>query len=345
MGENSKIEWTDHTFNSWRGCAKVSPGCAHCYAETQSKRNPGTLGVWGANGERVVAAEAMWREPWKWNATAANEGVRRRVFCASMADVFEDWQGRMVNAKGRELYTDSLGAFDTPPTGGGRMTTMADVRERLFSLIAVTPWLDWLLLTKRPENVERFAPPEWFDQWPFNGWLGVSVEDQQRADERIPHLLRTPATVRFLSCEPLLGPLDLGLRNWADLPRDDCRIDWVIVGGESGREARPMHPAWVRAIREDCQEASVPFFFKQWGEWVDLSQSPHCAAERDRGFNPGFCPIGLDGQPVFAPVADREQGDATVYKFGKKAAGRLLDGREWSEFPAAASMARSSTSV
>src|SRR5262245_52074261 len=176
MGKDSGIEWTHHTFNPWWGCMKVSPGCEHCYAETFSIR----VGkkVWGPKADRRFFGDAHWAEPLKWNAVAARAGERHRVFCASMADVFEDR---------RELDGH---------------------RARLWRLIAATPHLDWLLLTKRPENLARMLP--WYSHWenrvafepdePWpNVWLGTTVEDQQRADERIPHLLRSPAAVRFLS--------------------------------------------------------------------------------------------------------------------------------------------------
>ena len=292
--ENSKIEWTQHTFSPWRGCTKVSPGCQHCYAETMSHRNPSVLGEWGPSGKRVVAAESYWRKPLAWDRKAKKAGERHRVFCASLADVFED----------RE-------ELEVP-------------RERLFDLIYDTPNLDWLLLTKRAENLERMLPwtsahaGEYRDRfWP-NVWLGTSVEDQQRADERIPNLLQIPAAVRFLSMEPLLGPVDLsrltyrGERlNPLDTANDQSapHIDWIICGGESGPNARPIHPAWARSIRDQCQAAGVPFFFKQWGEWVewDGSQSP----------SPSW----------------RMPDTPPMVRVGKKAAGRLLDGRTWDEFP------------
>src|SRR5262245_38941981 len=164
MGKETNIQWCDHTFNPWRGCTKVSPGCQHCYAETLAARNPKVLGVWGPHGTRVIASESMWREPLKWNKKAEIAGVRRRVFCASLADVFED------------------------------RPELVEPRYRLWRLIVNTPYLDWLLLTKRPENAGRMLA----DGGSLPGilgfpsiWLGVSVEDQQRADERIPVLLRT----------------------------------------------------------------------------------------------------------------------------------------------------------
>lgn len=289
MAENSKIEWTHHTFNPWRGCTKVSDGCKNCYAETMSKRNPATLGVWGDNGTRVVAAESYWKQPLKWNRDAEKAGERRRVFSASLADVFED-----------------------------HPAIMPGWRARLGKLILDTPYLDWLLLTKRIENVYRMLPDFWINftepyGMPANVWLGTTVENQEQADKRIPELLKIPAAVRFLSCEPLLGAINLcrvsdgnghfnalSTKHGVGLTaREDWReaidrqgsygvaesVDWVIAGGESGPGARPCHPDWIRSLRDQCQAAGVAFHFKQWG-----------------GVN-------------------------------KKAAGRILDGREWNEFP------------
>ncbi len=248
MSTNSKIEWTTHTFNPWRGCTKVSAGCANCYAETMSKRNPKVLGIWGDNGTRVVASEAMWREPVKWNAAAGKAGERHRVFCASLSDVGEDR---------REL---------TEP------------RLRLKELIEKTPHLDWLLLSKRPENYVRlFWGPKILGLWPSNVWAGTSVEDQEAADKRIPHLLKVPAKVRFLSCEPLLGPIVFRMRGdgvftgeagYTPYPTSDehpLNIHWVIAGGESGPGARPCNIAWIRDIVKQCRDAGVPCFVKQLG--------------------------------------------------------------------------------
>ena len=254
MGENSKIEWTHHTFNPWWGCVKVSPGCEHCYAETFAKRTGHT--IWGpaATTQRRTFGDKHWQEPLKWNAEAAEAGERRRVFCASMADVFEAHP---------QLHTE---------------------RALLWMLIEQTPALDWLLLTKRPENVNDMVPSWWrnVNRWPRNVWIGTSVENQAMADKRIPLLLQIPAAVRFLSCEPLLGPLDLTGKTrdtiWIDqeyadadpgfaevVESDGWPIHWVIVGGESGPKARPMESDWVRSIRDQCTGAGVAFHFKQWG--------------------------------------------------------------------------------
>lgn len=285
MAENSKIEWTHHTFNCWRGCTKVSAGCKNCYAETMSKRNLKVLGQWGPNGTRVIASEAMWKEPLKWNAAAKAAGERHRVFCASLPDVFEG--------------PETMPAASREP--------VKIVRARLLDLIADTPHLDWLLLTKRPDGVmdrlreivgsstiggnSDYLASKWIDgDAPANVWLGTSVEDQKTADERIPQLLRVPAVVRFLSMEPLLGAVDL--RPWLQYVAQSVpcacfnagELHWVIVGGESGPGARPFDVAWARSIVAQCKEAGVPVFVKQFGaapidigrdrQWTAISHSP-----------------------------------------------------------------------
>lgn len=272
MAKNSKIEWTHHTFNPWWGCAKVSPACTHCYAETWAKRTGNH--VWGDNAPRKFFTDRHWKEPLTWNADANASGERRRVFCASMADVFE------------------------------RRAELNSWRERLWELIEATPLLDWLLLTKRPQNIASMAP--WGDRWPDNVWLGCTAENQAWADKRIPILLQIPVRVRFLSCEPLLGRLDLS----AYLATDPTQsIHWVIAGGESGTHSRPMNPEWVRALRNQCQGAGVAFHFKQWGHWVP----EELLTEQQRKV------IVFDGHRMAAA--------------GKGKAGRILDGRTWDEFP------------
>jgi protein gp37 len=252
MGKATSIGWTDHTFNPWWGCVRVSPGCEHCYAETFAKR----VGqqVWGPakTTPRRTFGDHHWAEPERWNADAKEVGRPARVFCASMADVFEDHH-------------------ELPPH-----------RARLFELIERTPYLDWQLLTKRPENVMGMVPRSWRGAFPENVWLGTSVEDQQRADERVPVLTSIPARIRFLSCEPLIGPVDL--RPWASLARADMvrniaeanalrafanaeawALHWVIVGGESGPGARPMDSSWARDLVAVCDEAGIAAFVKQLG--------------------------------------------------------------------------------
>ncbi len=221
MGENTKIEWCHHTFNPWWGCWKVSEACANCYAETWAKRTGNS--VWGKDAPRRFFGDKHWNKPLKWNRQAKADGVRRRVFCASMADVFEDRED------------------------------LVDQRRRLFRVIASTPDLDWLLLTKRPQNVIPLTPT--FDDYlPKNIWLGTTAENQERWDERVPVLASIPASVRFVSAEPLLGPIKMGKH----------RPNWLIVGGESGPGARPMHKEWVESLRGQCDDRTA-FFFKQWG--------------------------------------------------------------------------------
>lgn len=228
VGESTAIAWTDHTFNPWWGCERVSPGCQHCYAETFAKRT-GNNAVWGKNADRRRFGDKHWNEPLKWNRTAEAEGRQHLVFCASMADVFED----------RPDHTGD--------------------RARLWELIEATPFLTWQLLTKRPENVSGLVPARWMQQglWPHHVWIGATVEDQRRADERIPILAELPAPVRFLSCEPLLGPVVLDPS--VDFP------DWVICGGESGPNHRPLDLDHARSLRDQCDAYGIPFFFKQIG--------------------------------------------------------------------------------
>jgi protein gp37 len=259
MGQ-TKIEWTSYTrtdgrivpgytFNPWLGCSKVSPACRSCYAEAWAKRSG--LVQWGDNAERRRTSESNWRQPLKWNKEAQRAGERRRVFCASLADVFED-----------------------------HPTIMPGWRADLGRLILDTPYLDWLLLTKRPENVMRLALDFWvyisgvMGGLPKNVWVGTTCENQEMADRRIPELLLIPAAVRFLSCEPLLGPINLIDGPWWDwrysydfYPKDMFKrpIDWVIAGGESGPHARPMHPEWARSLRDACASSGVSFFMKQMG--------------------------------------------------------------------------------
>jgi protein gp37 len=235
MGEFSKIEWTTHTFNPWIGCQKVSPGCDNCYAEALMDNRLGRV-QWGPHGERKRTSEANWRKPRQW-AKAAN-GERQRVFCASLAD----WLDNKVPEQWR---------------------------EDLAVLIDDTPQLDWLLLTKRIENFNKLAP--WHhDDVPPNVWLGVTIENQDAANKRIPILCKIQARVRFLSCEPMLGEIDLERGGFTFLRQikspQGCiyePVHWVICGGESGPHRRPMDLAWARKLRDDCRASGVPFFMKQ----------------------------------------------------------------------------------
>jgi protein gp37 len=316
VGQVTKISWCDHTFNPWRGCTKVSAGCANCYAEVQSRRNPAVLGEWGKGGARAVAAESYWRQPFAWDRAAEKSGKPTLVFCASLADVFE----------GRDTMPESS------------WVAVEAARARLFSVIDRTPNLRWLLLTKRPENIKKMWPAVGFPDAGVPGilgrlhlsnvWLGTSVENQAVA-HRIDELLKCCglSPVLWLSVEPLLGPLNLEPYLQYSTFHEHCGmgfgarerqgIDWVVVGGESQAGARPMHPDWARNLRDQCVAASVPFHFKQWGEYGPEQVKP-VAFTRVRS-----------GVPMDEPVG--------MFRVGKESAGRLLDGREWLEFPRAMS--------
>jgi protein gp37 len=231
MAKDSGIEWTHHTFNPWWGCVKLSPACAHCYAEVWARRVG--MELWGGGAPRRFFGEAHWREPLRWNAESGRTGRRARVFCASMADVFEPRP-------------------DLDPW-----------RSKLWDLIEKTPHLDWLLLTKRPGNIRKVYP--WVAAPRDNVWLGTTAENQRWADIRIERLAAVEARVRFLSCEPLLSAIDLG--PWLR----EGQIGWVIAGGESGGGARPTHPNWLRTLRDQCAQHRAAFHFKQWGQWSPQS--------------------------------------------------------------------------
>jgi protein gp37 len=254
-------------------------------------------------------SDKYWREPVKWNRTKPG-----RVFCGSMCDVFEDH-----------------------PEPGVRVMQDA-ARGRLWDLIDATPDLTWQLLTKRPENILGMMPRTGF---PSNVWIGTSVEDQRRANERIPVLLAVPATVRFLSCEPLLGPVELSvIRTSRGMPIAPLEIhydqdtgvvqrpiSWVIAGGESGNNARPMHPTWVRSLRDQCVSAGIPFHFKQIGQWTWV-------AEHKDSFEPHAYVCETTGRTANEATAVADGGSwQGVWKVGKTAAGRELDGQIWDEFP------------
>ncbi|MDR8877280.1 phage Gp37/Gp68 family protein [Burkholderia multivorans] len=339
MAEGSKIEWTDHTFNPWIGCTKVSPACDHCYAEIE-RATKALHVVWGPGQRRHRTSAATWRDPRRWNAAHleffAAHGRRQRVFCSSLAD----WADNEVSVE-----------------------WLADLLE----LVRTTPNLDWLMLTKRIGNVMKrlravldyitadealSALQAWIERWiagepPVNVWLGATVVNQHEANRDIPKLLLTPARKRFLSMEPLLGPVDLtrieidqqltptvpGRINALTTDDDDLyfqtpnALDWVIVGGESGSRARPMHPDWARVLRDQCERAGVPFLFKQWGGWMPVERTPDVESM-----------ITMPGQnkDVWAwpdGTKDGWCGGPVSVRVGKKSAGRLLDGRTYDEFP------------
>jgi protein gp37 len=244
MAVKSAIEWTDATFNPWWGCERVSPACAHCYADSLARRY-GHL-VWGANGRRRFFGDKHWQEPMAWNRKAERAGVPMKVFCASMADVFEDH---------RELEP---------------------WRRKLWQLIEATPWLQWQLLTKRPENVLAMVP--WPAALPPNVWIGTSIENS-RFTFRADLLRAVPASVRFISAEPLLDSLFLnGRPNRRPLKLDG--IHWVIAGGESGPRARSMDLRWTRELREACSSNGVAFFLKQLGGTRDKRSGAKARLDR-----------------------------------------------------------------
>lgn len=288
MAEETEIEWCDSTFNPFIGCTKVGPGCDNCYAEELMDKRMHIV-QWGPGQQRHRTGEKNWNAPVRWErdhaAFFAEHGRRRRVFCASLADVFDN---------------------EVP----------AGWRVDLFNLIAATPNLDWLLLTKRIGNVVLMLRDMGAAELPSNVWLGATVVNQQEYDRDIGKLRRIPAAVRFLSIEPMLGHIDMRMGG-ASVPdyaehRPLLPLDWVIVGGESGPKARPMSPDWARAMRDQCTSAGVPLLFKQWGEWLPMLGQVEGAQVRDKTTTPDGWVMGLAG---------------------KKAAGRLLDGIEHNGYP------------
>jgi protein gp37 len=297
MSENSNIEWCDHTFNPFVGCTKVSPGCDNCYAEHLMDTRLHKV-VWGPHGARVRTTAANWRKPIQWNAAHgeffAKHGRRQRVFCASLADVFDN-------------------AVDP------------DWRTDLWKIVESTSNLDWLLLTKRVSNVRGMIPAAWLPtgNWPSHVRVGATVTNQLEADRDIDRLADLSCP-NFLSLEPLLSAVNLRLRERAGAGRP---VDWVIAGGESGAGARPSHPGWFRSIRDECAFAGVPFLFKQHGEWVQTDATPGGDLDEDmrRGVVRIISPAGEDD-------GDLRRDDVLMRRVGKKAAGRLLDGCLHNEF-------------
>lgn len=367
MSDKTRIEWTDATWNPIRGCSRVSEGCRHCYAETVANRfkDPGQPyegliakgGQWNGN---ITVVNHILDQPLRWKKP-------RKVFVNSMSDLFHE--------KVPEYAID-----------------------RIFAVMAMAARHQFQILTKRPQrmmeyckrlqsradDIAKAAVNHWGGEDPDNlydwvlelimvsplpnVWLGVSVEDQAKADERIPLLLQTPAAVRWISAEPLLGPIDLddnvlepscgacgsverdnSLRHSRQLGHYHCDggcdctawpyskirrgLDWVVIGGESGSNARPMHPDWARSIRDQCQAAGVPFLFKQWGEWLPGEQIPGQTtyARCDNGQVMSY--RGNPRRDNFQTHPDKHSGHLITLKIGKKAAGRTLDGYEWNEYP------------
>ena len=287
MGANSSIEWTDHTFNAWIGCAKVSPGCKFCYAEADFDRRKGRA-IWGPQGTRSVTGHANWAQVLRWQSEAERDGVRRRVFVNSLSDVFELFGGQLLNHKGDPMWwaAEDRSDLDLPmfrPNMNDSMQffelyeplTLGIVRKELFRLIDRCQNLDFLLLTKRPQNIINLWPRE----QPYtlggekkgragdlrylsNVWVGFSAEDQDCYDSRIKHMVPVKRLVPYLFCsmEPQLGPID----PYLDHPDYGPLVDCYIVGGESGHSRREWNPDWGRLVRDACAKAGVAFFGKQW---------------------------------------------------------------------------------
>lgn len=341
MADGTKIEWTDATWNVVNGCTVVSPGCTNCYAMrlagTRLKHHPSRAGltvdskagpVW--TGETRFN-EAVLLDPLKWRRP-------RRIFVCAHGDLFHE-------------------------------SVPDEWIDRVFAVMALAPQHTFQVLTKRAGRMREYLTEVGvsrrvlFDhagegrswhicKWPLrNVWLGVSAEDQARADERIPHLLATPAAVRWVSAEPLLGPIDLTAldherdrgweepmnalepllgeeleESWGEPCDDRPRLDWVAAGGESGPGARPMHPDWARSLRDQCASAGVPFLFKQWGEWAPVVDDDDIRFVRQWVLPPRVDP--------FSPGCARDDGGVLMHRPGKKAAGRLIDGQLHDGFPA-----------
>lgn len=307
MAENSKIEWTHHTFNPWIGCQKVGPGCDHCYAEAWDARGLQRQETrWGAHAGRTRTSPANWRKPLAWDRAAAAAGERHRVFCASLADVFDN-----------------------------HASILPEWRDDLWALIRATPHLDWMLLTKRPGNIAKMLPEDWGRGYP-NVWLGCTVVNQEEADRDVVKLFEVPAAVRFLSMEPLLGPIKIFDNSRGPDP-DSLLLNLIIVGGESGPGARPMHPDWARSLRDQCVAAGAAFHFKQWGEWGHALHMPGVEAVSAAAAKNGHWAhphrYRIHGGPEDGQCFESLPADHLMLRVGKARAGRLLDGRTWDEMP------------
>lgn len=353
------IEWADDTVNPWIGCQRISPACEHCYAEAYDARfRVGGETHWGPSADRYIRVEKaigeLWRiarkgaKPWDLCPACKGHGLSTGDFACQHPGCDHG-----LIARPRRVFIASLSDFfeDRPELVEPRLAVWAVLHH--LSTLTPAPLIP-MILTKRPDVMVRWASVY---GWPAHAWAGVTVEDQQRADERIPHLLRVPAPVRFLSCEPLLGPVDLEPWLWdgpeyvdnyvalPSAPRTDG-IAWCITGGESGHHARPTHPDWFRSLRDQCQAAAVPYLHKQNGEWAqgeDVEANGtdwvgmYEADPRDGGVPQHSWPDApvretarrLGKGEIAGPISV----DTTVLRVGRARAGRLLDGREWNEIP------------
>jgi protein gp37 len=342
LADNTKIEWTDATWNPITGCAVVSPGCTNCYAMklagTRLKHHESRKGL-----TKDTKAGPVWTGELRFNCQWLDEPFRwkrpRMIFVCAHGDLFAE----------------------------GVPNEWID---QVFAVMSQTPQHTFQVLTKRPERMREYLttprlqhrlvntlmsfefPIPTPGRWPHmplpNVWLGVSVEDQKRADERIPILIDTPGAIRWISAEPLLGPLDLmhlpakkispnitiagnAVTGIDGLGKVGPKLDWIVAGGESGPGARPMHPDWARSLRDQCAEAQVPFLFKQWGAWT-----PGENVERQRGVVETAELINDTWHYAPENLANSDghyDDEPDVYRVGKKAAGRLLDGIEHNGFP------------
>jgi len=317
VSDKTGIEWTDATWNPVTGCTEVSPGCDRCYAKTFAERFRGTPGHYFEHGFDVQLRPHKLDQPLRWRRP-------RRVFVNSMSDLFHD---QVPDDYIVDVFAVMAANYCWDrPTHTFQVLTKRHARMR--SLLSSEEFRREVALTAAgmtdDGHADNVHDAIYFHYWPLpNVWLGVSTENQQWADIRIPALLDTPAAVRWISAEPLLGPIDfrrvpgfnrigLDLSNW-----------WVIVGGESGPGARPMHPDWARSLRDQCVSAGVPFLFKQWGEWAPGDhRNPQLDGQVSIGYRPGCS----DPYPL-----------GWVRRVGKKAAGRELDGRTWDQYPEAVS--------
>lgn len=336
MGDKTGIEWTDATWNPVTGCDKVSPGCDHCYAETFAERWRGTEGHYFETGFDVQLRPDKLDLPLRWTKP-------RKVFVNSMSDLFHD---KVPDEYIAEVFAIMACAYQHT------FQLLTKRHGRMKSLLSSAEFV--AMVDRESVAYDRSPLGHRAVSWPLrNVWLGVSAEDQKRADLRVPALLDTPAAVRFVSGEPLLGPIELKQHWLHPVMREPSPenhalgrrigkahgvgfIDWVIVGGESGPGARPMHPNWAQSLRDQCVAAGVPFLFKQWGEWRWTREADDFEFEQAHGDlypNAKWETVSPDGVIIADNIP--RPGCATMQRVGKKRAGRELDGRTWDQYPEA----------